>query len=170
MRSIAVRIAVVAELALGLQNTEGGELTPARAGAMESAIIFTGAFQRWITSVGTDGISYARLRLLEDLHCRGPQKMRALADELGLTPRNITDAVDALESEGLVRRTAHPTDRRATLVELTDAGIATAEQELLPRQCAIGDLFNDLSEAEQLRLSELLDRLADGLRRRGQRV
>ena len=96
--------------------------------------------------------------------------MRALADELGLTPRNITDAVDALESEGLVRRTAHPTDRRATLVELTDAGIATAEQELLPRQCAIADLFNDLSEAEQLRLSELLDRLADGLRRRGQRV
>jgi DNA-binding MarR family transcriptional regulator len=96
--------------------------------------------------------------------------MRALADELGLTPRNITDAVDALENEGLVRRAAHPTDRRATLVELTDAGVATAEKELLPRQTVIGDLFNELSEAEQLRLSELLDRLADGLRRRGQRV
>jgi DNA-binding MarR family transcriptional regulator len=160
----------VADLALGVGKTDGEQLTAARAAAMESAIIFTGAFHRWITSVGTDGISYARLRLLEDLHCRGPQKMRALADELGLTPRNITDAVDALEGEGLVRRTAHPTDRRATLVELTDAGFATAEKELLPRQCAIGDLFNDLSEAEQLGLSALLGRLADGLRRRGQRV
>lgn len=157
-------------LAWGVGNTEGEELTPARAAAMESAIIFTAGFHRWITSVGTDGISYARLRLLEDLHCRGPQKMRALADELGLTPRNITDSVDALETEGLVRRTAHPTDRRATLVELTDAGVATAEKELLPRQSAIGDLFRELSDAEQVELSELLDRLADGLRRRGQRV
>lgn len=151
-------------------TSECEELTPARAAAMESAIIFTGGFHRWISSVGTDGISYARLRLLEDLHCRGPQKMRALADELGLTPRNITDAVDALESEGLVRRTAHPTDRRATLVELTDAGVATAEQELLPRQTAIGDLFGELSEEEQVRLAGLLNRLAEGLRRRGQRV
>jgi DNA-binding MarR family transcriptional regulator len=137
---------------------------------MQSAIIFSGGFQRWISSVGTDGLSYARLRLLEDLHCQGPQKMRVLADDLGLTPRNITDAVDALETEGLVRRTAHPTDRRATLVELTEAGIDTAEKELVPRQSAIGDLFCELSDSEQRRLTELLDRLADALRRRGQRV
>src|SRR5271156_6123630 len=106
---------------------------------MQSAIAFSGGFRRWIGSVGTDGLSYARLRLLEDLHCQGPQKMRALADELGLTPRNITDAVDALEAEGLVRRTAHPTDRRATLVELTDAGVDTAEKELAPRLSVIGE-------------------------------
>ena len=76
--------------------------------------------------------------------------MRALADELGLTPRNITDAVDALEGEGLVRRTAHPTDRRATLVELDGRGVCDRREGVVPSQCAIGDLFNDLSEAEQL--------------------
>jgi len=156
--------------AITSQGTGAEDLPPALAAAMQSAIAFSGGFQRWISGVGTEGLSYARLRLLEDLHCQGPQKMRELADDLGLTPRNITDAVDALEHEGLVRRTAHPTDRRATLVELTDAGVDTAEKELAPRLSAIGDLFSDLSESEQRRLVDLLDRLADGLRRRGQRV
>jgi DNA-binding MarR family transcriptional regulator len=156
--------------AVTLNDTGAEDLSPALVAAMQSAIAFSSGFQRWINSVGTEGLSYARLRLLEDLHCQGPQKMRELADDLGLTPRNITDAVDALEHEGLVRRTAHPTDRRATLVELTDAGVDTAEKELAPRLSAIGDLFSDLSEAEQRRLVNLLDRLAEGLRRRGQRV
>lgn len=135
---------------------------------MHSAMAFATGFQRWISRVGTDGLNYARLRLLEELHCRGPQKMRALADELALTPRNITDVVDALELEGLVRRTAHPTDRRATLVELTSEGIETAEKELTPRLNAVSDFFSELSEAEQRHLTELLDRLVEGLHHRGQ--
>lgn len=96
--------------------------------------------------------------------------MRALADELSLTPRNITDLVDALENEGLVRRTAHPTDRRTTLVELTNDGIETSEKELTPRLNAVSDSFSELSETEQRRLTELLNRLVDGLRRRGQQI
>lgn len=135
---------------------------------MHSAMAFATGFQRWISRLGTDGLNYARLRLLEELHCRGPQKMRSLADELALTPRNITDVVDALELEGLVRRTPHPTDRRATLVELTRAGVETAEKELNPRLSAVSDFFSELSEAEQIRLTELLDRLVEGLHRRGQ--
>lgn len=150
-----------------LEN-DGDETTLAF--AAQSAIVFSAGFQRWIGRVGTDGLSYTRLHLLEYLHCRGPQKMRVLADELGLTPRNITDAVDALEGEKLVRRTPHPTDRRATLVELTDIGSETAERELVPRLKAINDLFSELSDDEQRLLTELFDRLADGLRRRGQRA
>ena len=48
------------------------------------------------------------LRLLEDLHCQGPQKMRALADELGLTPRNIVPTLSThWRAKDSVRRTAH---------------------------------------------------------------
>ena len=78
--------------------------------------------------------------------------------------RNMTAAVDALEIDGLVRRTAHPSDRRATLVELTKDGFQAAEQELAPRLDAISDLFNELTKAEQRQLAGLLDRLAAALR------
>src|SRR5882762_8664915 len=47
---------------------------------------------------------------------------RGLAAELKVTPRNVTTLIDALEGTGFVRRTAHPTDRRATVIVLTPKG------------------------------------------------
>src|SRR5262245_26224940 len=85
---------------------------------------FQRAFARWAQSRRDGcGASPARTRLLGVLHCKGPQIMRGLSDALGVTPRNVTTLVDALEGEGLVRRLAVPTDRRATLVELTPRGL-----------------------------------------------
>ena len=45
---------------------------------------------------------------------------------LDVTPRNVTGLLDALEASGHAARTAHPTDRRASLVTLTNAGQAVA--------------------------------------------
>ena len=81
---------------------------------------FTGAFERWANrKAGEAGASVPRLRLLNAVHCHGPQKMADLAEALTVTPRNVTALVDGLEAEGLVRRVPHSTDRRVTLVELT---------------------------------------------------
>ncbi len=71
--------------------------------------------------------------------------MKTLADGLGLTARNMTAVADSLESEGLLRRVAHPTDRRVTLLELTDAGLAAADESLVPRLAEISRLFDELS-------------------------
>lgn len=136
---------------------------------IERSAAFASAYLRWIDS-GCEGLSYPRLRLLEQLHCRGPQMMRVLADEIGLTPRNMTALVDATEAEGLVRRAVHPTDRRAVLIQLTDKGFTAAEDILVPRATAIAELFDDLSPTEQARLNKTLATLLDGLRSRGQRV
>ena len=35
-------------------------------------------------------------------------------------PTSVTNIVDRLEGQGLVRRVDHPTDRRTTLCEITD--------------------------------------------------
>jgi DNA-binding MarR family transcriptional regulator len=131
---------------------------------------FAHGYLRWLESSSSDGLTFPRLRLLEQLHCQGPQMMRALAADLGLTPRNMTALVDALEAEGLVRRVAHPSDRRATLVESTPLGDDAAECTLQPKLAEIGALFDDLSADDQERLAELLARLTEGLRSRGQRV
>lgn len=77
-------------------------------------------FQRDLTNhfAGTP-LSTARIRVLWELVHLGPSTQQSLALRLGVSPRNVTTLVDALETAGYVRRTPHPTDRRATIVELT---------------------------------------------------
>src|SRR5262245_43589071 len=93
---------------------------------------FARLFARWARSLVEEGGTPARMRLLGVLHCKGPQIMCDLGEELGVTARQVTNLVDALEEEGLVRRAAHPNDRRATVIEITDQGMALAEQFLRP--------------------------------------
>ena len=50
----------------------------------------------------------------------GRVRMGDLSSALGVTARNITTIVDALEREGLLMRKPDPTDRRAILLELTE--------------------------------------------------
>ena len=78
------------------------------------------AASAWVTRV-TGSI---RLRLLSALRFGGPRRPHDLGGELGVTARNVTGLVDALEHDGLVERLPHPSDRRATLVRLTVAGTA----------------------------------------------
>ena len=71
------------------------------------------------------GLTPARVHLLWALQHAGPSTQQTLAQLCGVTPRNITALVDALEETGHVRRTPHPTDRRAVLVELTPDAVTT---------------------------------------------
>lgn len=48
--------------------------------------------------------------------------MGELSERLMVTGANVTGITDQLEAEGLVKRTAHPTDRRAFAVRLTSRG------------------------------------------------
>lgn len=106
------------------------------------------------TSLGKLGLTPARTHLLWELCHRGPSTQRALADALGVTPRNVTGLVDGLEKTGYVTRQPHPADRRATLVTLTDRGtdVTTRMQE---EQEQFADLL----------FAELPDRQLDALHR-----
>ncbi|MGW3470580.1 MarR family winged helix-turn-helix transcriptional regulator [Saccharopolyspora sp. NPDC000995] len=53
---------------------------------------------------------------------RGSLPMRVMGDRLQLHPTSVTNIVDRLEQDSLVRRVPHPTDRRTTLVEITEDG------------------------------------------------
>jgi DNA-binding MarR family transcriptional regulator len=71
------------------------------------------------------GLTRARTSVLWALHQRGPMTQRELAELIGVTPRNITGLLDALEADGFAERGRHPTDRRATLVALSGKGVET---------------------------------------------
>jgi DNA-binding MarR family transcriptional regulator len=124
---------------------------------------FTASFLRWMETRSCDGLNYARLRLLEALHCGGPAIMRDLGTQLGTSPRNMTAIVDALEDAHLVVRRRHPTDRRATVIELSPEGAREAEQELGPRIGAISEIFADLSPDERRQFSSVLSKLISAI-------
>ncbi len=69
--------------------------------------------------VELDRSAYGILCRLVD---EGPQRLGLLAQAFGLDPSTITRQVQALEHEGLVERRPDPTDRRASLLDLTDQG------------------------------------------------
>jgi DNA-binding MarR family transcriptional regulator len=76
---------------------------------------------------GTD-LTPTRVHLLWVLQHAGPSTQQTLASLCEVTPRNITALVDALEKSGHVRRTPHPSDRRAVLVELAPTAVDTMAQ------------------------------------------
>jgi len=74
------------------------------------------------------GLSFARYEALVLLlfSRRGSLPMSKMGERLMVHPTSVTNAVDRLEQDALVRRVAHPTDRRTTLVEITDGGRSLA--------------------------------------------
>jgi DNA-binding MarR family transcriptional regulator len=130
---------------------------------LELSARFSHLFTRWLDAKSPGGLSYPRLRLLEALHCQGPAKMKTLGDALGLSARNMTAVADSLESEGLLRRVAHPSDRRATLLELTADGQVAADQSLVPRLAEISRLFDELSPTARNDLRATLARLVSAM-------
>jgi DNA-binding MarR family transcriptional regulator len=75
-------------------------------------------------------VTFARYEVLMLLFLsrRRSLPMRTIGSRLQVHQTSVTNAVDRLEAAGLVARTPHPTDRRATLVELTTAGTGVAER------------------------------------------
>lgn len=121
-------------------------------------------FMKWTMAAARhSGITWARMKTLRALECNGPQIMSSLRDELGVTARSVTALVDALESDDLVRRVPHPTDRRATIIELTDGGRRTIEGQFEAHAERAAEVFMRLDESDQRELLRLMRLLAANL-------
>ena len=99
-------------------------------------------------SLARDGLTVPRATLVWLIHHHGPSTQRALADAMKVTPRNVTGLVDGLEATGFVTREPHPTDRRATLVSLTERAAATVQAMARGHRELAGHLFGDLTPAQ----------------------
>lgn len=147
----------------------GGQ-RPREAASLRLVEAFSGfgpEYLKWVRSRLRDsGITPARMRLLGTLYFGGPQIMSSLSEELCVTRRNVTALVDALEDEGLVRRASHPTDRRATIIELTRGGVEKAESTHEVYRQLVSELFETLSDEDQGELLRLMGLLREELRHR----
>ncbi|MQY25365.1 MarR family winged helix-turn-helix transcriptional regulator [Nocardia aurantia] len=76
--------------------------------------------------------------LLLELARHGPMIQAQLSEALGCEPPSVTLMARKLEASGHLRRTPAPADKRASVVELTDAGRALAD-EVKEIWCALAD-------------------------------
>ena len=99
-------------------------------------------------------LTFARYELLMLLHFSraGALPLSIVGTRLQVHPTSVTNAVDRLEAQGLVKRTPHPTDRRTTLAEITAAG---REAALRATEQLNEKVFSDVGLPPQ-RLEELL--------------
>lgn len=99
-------------------------------------------------TLAKDGLTVSRAHLLWVLRQRGPCTQSVLAEQLGVSARNVTGLVDGLVATGFVTREPHPTDRRATHVSFTERGATTtAVMESDHRELA-HTLFADMATGE----------------------
>jgi DNA-binding MarR family transcriptional regulator len=69
------------------------------------------------------GLSLAKLNVLGVLvNSTSPLTLGELADRLACVRSNITQLVDRLEGDGLVKRESDPSDRRSIRAVITDSG------------------------------------------------
>jgi DNA-binding MarR family transcriptional regulator len=106
------------------------------------------------------GLTFARYEALVLLTFSrtGRLPMRVMGDRLQLHPTSVTNIVDRLQGDGLVRRTPHPTDRRATLVEITESGSVLLEAAT-KSVTAIDFGMSGLTPEQEIELTDLLGRV-----------
>jgi DNA-binding MarR family transcriptional regulator len=127
------------------------------------------AYMRWVrsqTRPEAAGVTVARLRTLGLIRGLGPKPMGQLAKEGGVAPRTLTALVDGLERDGLARRVPHPSDRRATLIEITDEGEQLLRACLKPHRDSIAGLFREFEAPDRAALARLIPLLVEAIEAR----
>ena len=76
------------------------------------------------------GLTFARYEVLRLLAFsrRGTMPVGKIGERLQVHPASVTNAVQRLEADGLVRRVANPNDGRSILAEITGPGRQLVEQ------------------------------------------
>lgn len=127
---------------------------------LEVALLIQDDLANFFTATG---LTSARTHLLWELHRLGPSTQQALARALHVTPRNVTGLVDALQAGGFVERRLHPSDRRATLVTLTELGTRTTTEMVRGRELIASELVGGFNDDELDQFSRNLDTIAERL-------
>jgi DNA-binding MarR family transcriptional regulator len=93
-------------------------------------------------------ISLVHLNVLSVLEQDGPQAMRGLAEALDVSRASATGIVDRMAERGLVTRQRDTVDRRVIRVALTEEGGAVLGGLSAERREAVGELLDELTDAE----------------------
>jgi DNA-binding MarR family transcriptional regulator len=97
-------------------------------------------------------IGLAPLRALQSLDRIGPCLVTELGVDLDLLPSTASRLSDRLAESGYITRSVSPTNRRATVLELTDAGRAVLDELIALRVAAFGEVIQRMTEDDRAAL------------------
>ena len=117
--------------------------------------------------ISTEGMTMAQFHALSCVAERGPRPKKEISEKMDVTKANITGLVDKLESKGLVMRTAHRHDPRATIIQLTPKGRAAQERVDSKYLAFMAESLKVLTKSEQIDLRNVLLKLQDGMSQAG---
>ncbi|KRF21558.1 MarR family winged helix-turn-helix transcriptional regulator [Paenibacillus sp. Soil787] len=113
------------------------------------------------------GISPDHFMILELLYNKGPHPIQRISEIFSIPSGSITYVVDKLEQKDYVRRQSSPTDRRTSIVALTEKG-ETLFNEIFPKHAAvISENLSFISNEEKLQMIVLLKKLGFGAQELG---
>jgi len=112
------------------------------------------------------GLGITETQAVSYLTVHGDRGQNELAADLGLSSGASTALVDRLERQGIAERYPHPSDRRRTLVRLSDRGHEVVRQS----RDWLGTAFHDVPPGELETLAGTLRSLAGRLNERSTAV
>lgn len=132
---------------------------------MESLLMATSRAMRraYDNHLAGVGLKLSEAYLLSHVHTHGPMTQTQLAEWLGIGRAATGAIIDALESKGLVERTASAADRRVWLVASTAQAVALVEEIIAVDTAVRQQMWTGVSQAERRQLSETLRRLQGNL-------
>ena len=142
-------------------------MQPATDVSAEDAAIAAG-FERFYETLRRltprEPLSLTAASTLRRLERSGPHRLSELYAPEGVSQPAMTQLVTRLEKEGLARRGDDPTDGRAVVVSITDAGRAAVARRREGRARALAELLRGLTPEEYAAVRAALpalERLSD---------
>lgn len=128
-----------------------------------------GGAEDWLAPTGLGFESFSVIVTLRRSGAPYELNPTALYRESLLSSGAITNRIDRVEAEGLVKRRPDPNDRRGTLVRLTAKGRALADRAIKLHFEALAEALADLDRKEQAQLALLLSKLLQSVEQRRER-
>ncbi|MGW1027570.1 MarR family winged helix-turn-helix transcriptional regulator [Streptomyces sp. NPDC002577] len=131
----------------------------------EVAVFARRAEQTRLGGVGQvrNSMDRAAYLLLNRLDKEGPMGVKALAASMGIDSSTVTRQVAPLVDTGLVKRTSHPEDGRAVVLQLSPRGHARLDEVRSSRRDLMAQLTQDWAPGERETFCALLTRFNTAL-------
>ncbi len=126
----------------------------------EVAVFARRAEQTRLGGVGQvrNSMDRAAYLLLNRLDKEGPMGVKALAASMGIDSSTVTRQVAPLVDTGLVKRTSHPEDGRAVVLQLSPRGLSRLDEVRSSRRQLMAELTQEWSPEERDAFCALLTR------------
>jgi len=116
-------------------------------------------------TVAGHGLAHGEYKLLLRLRAWGSEQGRSAGDlskALIMSSGGMTNLLDRLEKDGLVRRGTDPADRRGVLVTLTPKGRKAIDRAVSEEAAVEAQYFDALTPGQRKELNDLLRRVVRG--------